>query len=507
MIPLSRLVDRAAALQAGLPAIIDQNGARFSYGELARRAAHIAGALSARGIAPGDRVAILARNSFRYLEINLACAYAGIILVPLNIRLAPAEITRILNLTEAKLLLQALPHDAGATPVLAWDDAEPPGADTPYEQMIANGPALERGVEGRPDDIAQIFFTSGTTGEPKGVCLTQQNLACSAVDSIIAMELGPHDVWFHAPPMFHLVDAFAIWAISMVGGKHVISHFEPQQFGPMVQAECVTKTSLPPILLDMIARDPDIGRYDLSSLDRISYGGAPMPDAMYHRVTDALGCPLVQAYGITETSGLVCQQFPRDLLRHGGVRTNSVGQPGLSIELKVIDDDGNAVPPGAVGEMAVRGPRVMREYWRSPAATQAAMPDGWYRTGDLGVADAEGHYAIVGRKKDMIITGAENVYPTEVENALCNHPAVAEAAVIGIPSARWGEEVRGIVFLNEGCTVTPDDLIAHCRGLIGGYKVPKVIEISSEPLPKSGPGKIAKNVLRAPYWEKVSDIR
>jgi long-chain acyl-CoA synthetase len=254
----------------------------------------------------------------------------------------------------------------------------------------------------------------------------------------------------------------------------------------------------------MIARDPQVGGYDLSSLERISYGGAPMPDAMYHRVTATLGCPLVQAYGITETSGLVCQQFPHDLDPRGTPRRNSVGQPALSIELKVIGDDGRTLPPGEIGEMAVRGPRVMREYWRNPEATKAAMPDGWYRTGDLGVADAAGHYAVVGRKKDMIITGAENVYPAEVENALSAHQAVAEAAVIGIPSERWGEEVRAIVFLSEGATVTADDLIAHCRGLIGGYKIPKAIDISPVPLPKSGPGKIAKNVLRAPFWEKAT---
>ncbi len=500
MLPLSRIVDRAAALQAALPAIVD-GGVRFTYGELAQRAKKLAGALLARGILPGDRVAILARNSFRYLEVNLACAYAGIILVPMNIRIAPAEITRILTVTEAKLLLQALPYD-GTTPAIMWDDRELPGADTAYEKLIAAGAQLDRAVKTQGDDIAQIFFTSGTTGEAKGVCLTHGNLITSALDSIVALELSPSDVWFHAPPMFHLVDAFAIWAVSMVGGLHVIAHFEPKDFGPIVQAQRVTKTSLPPVLLDMIERDPAIGDYDLSSLERISYGGAPMPDAMYHRVTAALGCSLVQAYGITEVSGMVCQQIPSDLARDGGRRKNSAGQPVLHIELKVIDDAGNALPAGTIGEMAVRGERVMREYWRNPAATQAAMPDGWYRTGDLGVADADGHYAIVGRKKDMIISGAENVYPAEVENALFAHPAVAEAAVIGVPSERWGEEVRAFVFLNAGHQVTPDDLIAHCRGLIGGYKLPKAIEISAEPLPKSGPGKIAKTLLRAPYWDK-----
>jgi long-chain acyl-CoA synthetase len=498
MLPLSRVLERAAAFHGPLPAVADGD-VRLSYGELARRAMVLAGALRARGIEPGDRVAILARNSFRYLEINLACAHAGIVLIPLNVRLAPAEIDRILTVTETKLLLRALPLTAHL-PQIVWDDAEAVGGYTSYERLVAQGPVLDQPLAGKPDDIAQIFFTSGTTGEPKGVCLTQRNLITSALDSIIALELGAGDVWFHAPPMFHLVDAFAVWAVTLVGGKHVIAHFEPRGFCPLVARERVTKTSLPPTLLDMIVRESPTAEHDLSSLERISYGGSPMPDAVYRRCTAALGCYLLQAYGITEVSGMVCQQVPRDL--EGGGRPNSVGQPVLHVELKVIDADGRPQPVGTIGELAVAGDRVMAGYWRERAATTAAMPNGWYRTGDLGVCDREGHYTIVGRKKDMIISGGENVYPAEVENALFAHPAVAEAAVIGVPSERWGEEVRAIVVLNPGFRTDQDELIEHCRTLIGGYKLPKMIEISPDPLPKSGPGKIARNVLRAPYWNQ-----
>jgi acyl-CoA synthetase (AMP-forming)/AMP-acid ligase II len=195
--------------------------------------------------------------------------------------------------------------------------------------------------------------------------------------------------------------------------------------------------------------------------------------------------------------GFVCQQLPRDLPSRGSSRVNSVGQPVLHVELRVVDDTGEVLLPGEIGELVVAGPRLMAGYWRDPAATAAAMQGGWYRTGDLGAADHTGHYRIVGRKKDMIISGGENVYPIEVENALCTHPAVAEAAVLGVPSERWGEEVHAIVVLNAGCRATPGELIAHCRGLIGGFKLPKAIEISAEPLPKSGPGKIAKHLLRA----------
>jgi long-chain acyl-CoA synthetase len=498
MFPLCRIVDRALALHANERAVV-QDDTRLSYAELLRRVAHLAGALAATGLRPGDRVAILGRNSFRYLEINLACACAGLVLVPLNTRLAEPEIHRILARTEARLLLRSLSLDPRGLATIAWSDDDPIGADNPYERLIAAGPPLERMVERKLDDVAQIFFTSGTTGEPKGACLNQQNLVASALGSIPALELSASDVWFHAPPMFHLVDAFAIWAITLVGGRHVIAHFEPAQFAAIVEAERITKTSLPPTLLDMIARSPQTAGRDLASLERISYGGSPMPAPVFARSSAALGCDLVQAYGVTEVSGIVCHQSRADLTAAAPARRTSVGRPALTVDLRVVDDKGNDLAEGEIGEMAVAGPQVMAGYWRDEAATSAAIPDGWYRSGDLGTRDADGYFRIVGRKKDMIITGGENVYPAEVESVLLGHPAVAEAAVIGMPSERWGEEVHAVVVFNAGMAASADALIAHCRGLIGGYKVPKAITAWTEPLPKSGPGKIAKAVVREKY--------
>lgn len=493
MFSLSHIVDRAASFYARREAAV-QGTIRLSYGELTRRATALAGALLARGIGPGDRVAILGRNSFRYLEVNLACAYAGVVLIPLNHRLAAKEIDRILALTETRLLLQALPYDPRGVEAIVWDDADPPGADNAYERFIA-APPLDRPAEAKLTDVAQIFFTSGTTGEPKGACLTHGNLVATAIDTVISLELTGADVWLHAPPMFHLVDATAIWGVTLVGGRHVCEHFEPDTFAATVRAEKVTQTALPPTLLDRVLR-AGVDRADFASLNRLSFGGAPMPEPLFRKLSGAFGCPLTQSYGATEVSGGVCQQLPRDLLRNGGRFTNSVGQPLPHILVRIVDDEGRPLPAGEIGEIVVAGPRVMAGYWRNPAATKAAIPDGWYRTGDLGRCDEEGHYAILGRKKDMIITGGENVYPMEVENALLEHPAVAEAAVFGVPSERWGEEVRAVVFLNPEAHVNAEALRAHCRGLIGGYKVPKIIDIVSEPLPKSGPGKIAKSVLR-----------
>jgi long-chain acyl-CoA synthetase len=497
MFPLSDILKRAAWLYGDRPAV-RQRDIVLTYAELGRRVGQLAGALRDRGLKPGDRVAVLARNSFRNLEIHLACAHAGVVLVPLNTRLASNEIDRILKLTRVSLLFCALPYTGGDVPAVRWNDADGPSAANGYETMRRAG-AAGLATPRAPADIAQIFFTSGTTGEPKGACLTGQNLVASALDSIIALELTAASVWFHAPPMFHLVDAFAIWAITLVGGCHVTEHFEPARFLDVVEAARVTVVSLPPTLLDMAARSPGVGRYSVGSLDRISYGGAPMAEAVYRRCAAAFGCPLVQSYGTTETSGTVCQQTPRDI--DGQPWQNSIGQPLPHIGIHVLDDKGAALPAGKVGQLAIGGPRVMAGYWENPEATRAAFHDGLYLTGDLGFCDEHGRFAILGRKKDMIISGGENVYPAEVEKVLHGHPDVVEAAVFGVPHDLWGEQVTAVVVLRDGAKAQAADLLAWCRRFIGGYKVPKAIAISAEELPKTGPGKILKTALRQRYLQ------
>lgn len=500
MFALHRILTRAAALYADRPAVVDGN-VRLTYSALARRVQCLAGAFVVRGLKPGDRVALFGRNSFRSLEIHLACAQAGLILVPLNIRLAPPEIAFILQETGARLLLRSLPLDVAGPETLSWED-EDAISEGAYERELAEAqPASPCSVD--VDSIAQIFYTSGTTGRPKGVCLTHRNLVASALDSIIGLEMNERDVWLHASPMFHLVDAFAIWGVSLVGGMHVIAHFEPDIFGPLVERERITKTSLPPTLLDKIVRESAVAKYDLRSLDRISYGGSPMQDAVYRRCVETLRCRLLQAYGLSEGSGFVCHQMPENNPDQLAL-VNTVGRSTVHVDVAVLGDDGEQLADGVIGELCLRGARVMREYWNNPAATRTAFRDGWYQSGDLGVRDASGQFRIVGRKKEMIISGGENVYPAEVVNALIAHPRVAEAAVFGVPSERWGEEVQAVVYPLGGDAVglTAEGLIAHCRGLVGGYKVPKTIYISAEPLPKSGPGKIATATLRAHYLQK-----
>ena len=503
MFHLSRVLDRAIELYGNRPAVSD-GAVSLTYRQLGARVGGLASRLADR-VRPGDRVLLLERNSFRALEVHFACAALGAILVPLNTRLAAPEVRHIAEETEPVLVLAGerfsglLPDDHAA---IVWPDGDPPGAPNAYEKLaVQSAPPTVCRSPGT--EIAQIFYTSGTTGVPKGVCLTHGNLVASALDAIIALNLNGDDVWLHAAPMFHLVDAFAIWGVSLVGGVHALAHFQPENLADTIAASAVTKTSLPPTLIAMACEHLEAGDPRLRSLVRISYGGSPRTEAVHARATGVLGVELLQAYGITETSGIAAHQLPGDY-RAGGsaverARLRSAGRPTASIDLRLADDDGAIVAADAIGEIQIAGPRVMAGYWHAPEASRAAIPDGWYRTGDLGRRDADGHVFVVGRKKDMVITGGENVYPSEVENVLAAHPSVAEVAIFGVPSERWGEEVRAAVVLRDGYAASESELLAFCRERIGGYKVPKAIDFRHEPLPTTGPGKVAKHLLRAEH--------
>jgi long-chain acyl-CoA synthetase len=502
MLVLNDILKQADSLH-GNKVAVSTHGLQLTYSELLNRSRQLAAALRQHHVMPGDRIAILARNSFRYLEVNFACVMVGAILVPLNVRLAKPEIAAIISRTECGLAFCADPFYIENVPNITWDDARGPGEACAYEAMLAGAKADQHPSQPDPGDIAQIFFTSGTTGLPKGVCLSHENLLASALDSVETFELNSGDAWLHAAPMFHLVDAFAIWGMTLAGGRHIAAHFEPDLFGPLVQEARITKTSLPPTLLDWISRARPRSRYDLNSLVMMSYGGSPMQEAVYRRCREALPCRILQAYGLTEGSGFVCHETMADNPDPDSV-INTVGHPTRRAVVALHRDDGYPTPHGEVGEVVISGARVFKEYWRDPATTRDAFSGPWYRTGDLAVLDSQGRYRIVGRKKEMIISGGENVYPSEVVNALLAHPAVAEAAVFGLPSEHWGEEVQAVVYIAPDCPVAPasEELARHCRNLIGGYKSPKRIDISPLPLPKTGAGKIATALIRETFLNR-----
>ena len=513
MFHINQLVPRAAALFSDHLAVWDGE-ARYSFGELLQRVQRLAGALAARGIGRGERVGILDVNSHRYLEAYYACAHAGAVLVPLNSRLSPRELVYVLNDAGAKAMLvahpfletfeAAWPELASVESVLTYGGAAPDGT-VDYEAALAEAAPLDAPAVVEPDDICQIYYTSGTTGEPKGVCLSFSNMLASAYDSIVGLGLTFEDRWLHAAPMFHLVDAWSVWSFPLMGAPQVCLAFEPERYLKVVHSTRPTATALPPTLINMVANHPKFDGYDLGSIRLVMYGGSPTPLGILKTAMANIPTSYIHAYGITETSGITTLMRPQDFCLDGPAEkvkiTASAGRPLANIELAIDDGEGNPLAVGERGEVVVRGPRVMKEYWGRPDKTAEVLIDGRYHTGDVGYFDEQGRLYIVDRKKDMIITGGENIYPAEVESVLSTHPAVLEVAVIGVPDDRWGEAVKAIVVPRQGADPSPDEIIAHCRGKIANYKIPKSVDLRAEPLPKTGPGKIAKRLLRDPYWQ------
>ncbi|MBL8664464.1 MAG: long-chain-fatty-acid--CoA ligase [Candidatus Odyssella sp.] len=513
MYPLNRVLERAAAYFPHRIAVVDGER-RMSYRVLADRVHRLAGALLSLGLGRGDRVAILDWNSHRYLEAYYACAHANLAFMPVNSRLAPRELRYVLQDSDARAILFSEPFRplyeevakgaAGLSHAIGLALPQRPAGVLDYEALLAEARPLAVPEPADAGEIAQIYYTSGTTGEPKGVCLTHGNMYAGGLDGVVALAMTREDSWLHAGPLFHLATSFAVWALPIVGGTQHVIHFEPKRAIELIARERVTMTSLPGAILPMVADMPETRAADISSLRRIVYGGSPTPMGVLRKAAAALPPALNHVYGITETAGFATSLAPADHVFDGSEaqlrRAASAGQATPFIDVRVVDDDGRVVPAGAVGEIVCGGPKIMSGYWRKPEATAAALRHGWYHTGDMGALDGEGFLTLVDRKKDMIISGGENVYSIEVESVISMHPGVAEVAVIGVPDERWGEAVTAIVVPRPGSEPSAEDLAGFCRGKIAGYKIPKSFEFRTEPLPKTGPGKIAKRVLRDPRW-------
>ena len=477
------------------------------------RAVALAAAVSALGYKPGDRIGILALNSDRYLEYFFAMAWGGFVFVPINTRLAPPEV--VFWLTDSGC--SALFIDDAFLPILADVTAQTPdlkhviylgGNGTPagltaYESLIEHGGRIgEAGMRG--DDLAGIFYTGGTTGRSKGVMLSHRNIVANAM--LCAQEFGfkQATTWLHAGPMFHLADGAATFLATTAGGRHVfLPRFEPAEFLKAVARYRVTDTLCVPTMVNMVANHPDVGAADIASLRTIIYGASPMPEAVIRRAFQVMpNVGFIQAYGQSEASPCMVL-MPREYhVLEGPLagRLKSAGRAGYNCEVRIHDEDDNEVSRGTVGEICGRGDNVMLGYWKQPDMTARTLRNGWLHTGDGGYMDEEGFLFVVDRVKDMIISGGENVYSAEVEQALYQHPDVAECAVIGVPDEKWGERVHAVVRAKPGASPTQDSLIAHCKALIANYKCPRSIAFRDEPLPLSGAGKILKTELRKPYW-------
>ena len=511
---LHDVLSHAVKLWPNKTALIDGD-TKYTYAQASDRVYRLAAGLHGLGLKSGDHIAILANNSHRYWETYFVCSVAGMPLAPLNIRLAAHELEFILNDGEIKALILGPEY----IPLYEQFKAKTPGirhviilngeleGAAQYEDLIANNAPLAKVArDWSEDDMLNLCYTGGTTGLPKGVMLSQKAIVSNAMHAVISCGFSEKDTWLHVAPMFHLADAWACYALTMVGGSHTfLPAFSPQATLEVIEKVKVTKTILVPTMMNFLVNFPGLANYDTSSLDLILFGASPMPVDRLIAAKEALGPKLCQAYGMTETAPLLTA-MQLDWTKFEGTeaevrRLASCGRQVTGVDVQVVDEEtGQPVKPGQVGEIIARGPNVMLGYWRRPEETAQALRGGYMHTGDLATIDEENFIFIVDRAKDMIISGGENVYSTEVENALYDHPDVLEAAVIGIPDEKWGEAVLAIVVPKEGTSPTEAGIIEHCRGLIAGYKCPKQVVFQDTPLPKSGPGKILKTELRKPYW-------
>lgn len=502
-VPLTPLefLERARRLFGPLEAVVDGDR-RFTYTAFAGRAHRLAHALRGElGLAPGARVAHLCGNTVELLEAYFGVPLAGCVLVPLNVRLAAAELQACLDDCGAALLVRH-PSFAGTAVRAARDVVIGPA----YEALLARQPAglFDPGPIDE-DAVCEIFYTSGTTGEPKGVMLTHRNLHTHAVDSALTMGVGHRDVVLHTIPLFHVNGWGTPHWVTALGARHVmLERFEAGEALRLVEAERVTRLHLVPTMARALLEHPDLAGRDLSSLVQVTVGGAPAGPELLAALEEALGCEVVQGYGLTEaspqlTKALTTRAHDTLDLAAQRARRATTGHPNLGVDLRVLDKEGREVPwdGTTVGEVCVRSNHVMAGYWNRPAETEAALAGGWLHTGDLATVDAEGYVTIVDRAKDVIISGGENVPSVQVEKVLCAHPAVAEAAVVGMPDERWGEVPRAFVVLRPRAdpAPTPEELIAWVRGHLAAFKAPKRVDIVAD-LPKSGTGKVLKHQLK-----------
>lgn len=512
---LHGLLSSALNEHGGRVAVTDAGFSR-SYAEFGARVASAAARGRDAGWSRGARVAVLAPNTAAYLEAYFALAGLGAVCVPLNTRLAPPELAWILEDSEAVALLadtrlaelaQAALGVCARTPATVWCGPRRNDGRPGWDDWCASDAAGWAPESCASDEPAQLYYTSGTTGNPKGVVLTHGNVGVHAHHAALELGLSAGDVWGHFAPLFHLADAWATFAITAVGGRHVcVPQFEVEAVLDTIERERVTITNLVPTMLDRLVHAEGVGARDFSSLRRVLSGGAPIAPELVRRIMQTFRTEYVQTYGMTESSPyLTLSLLSPELLalpeeQRFRLRAKT-GRPFRGVELKVVGEDGRPIAADgvAVGEILARGPTVTPGYWKRPEATAAAFTaDGFLRTGDLATLDAHGFLQIVERKKDVIITGGEKVYSTEVEHRLSEHPAVLEVAVWGEPDLEWGERVRAAVVLRAGRAVEAAELADFCRERLAGFKVPRAFDFLAE-LPRTGSGKIAKRVLRERY--------
>jgi len=508
---LRSLADITRQQRAQRPDAIAQifDGRATTFEELDRRASRIAHGLRALGLRPQSRIAYLGKNSDRFFELVFGAFKANVVTVSVNWRLALPEIVYIVNDAGCEVLFVGAEYyglvDAlraecpRLRSVVAMDGGADgwPAFDAWREAQPEQDPLLDIGAD---DDVIQLY-TSGTTGHPKGVQLTTANYMAffRAAQAAEWGDFSPGEVTLACMPVFHVAGLnMGVIAVAQGCTSVIMKEVDPAQVLDYIPRFGVNNAFFVPAVILFMLQHPAVASTDFSSLRRLYYGASPIAEDLLRRARDVFGCAFFQLYGLTETVGAgACLPDHAHDPALGKLRACGVPYPG--VEIRVADPSGATLPPGEVGEILIRSDVVMKGYWGRPDATAAAIRDGWFHTGDAGYFDQEGFLYIHDRLKDMIVSGGENVYPAEVENAVFGHPAVADVAVIGVPDERWGEAVKAVVVLKPGAETSGEDIIAFVRGRIAGYKVPKSIDVVSA-LPRNPSGKVLRRELRAPYW-------
>jgi len=510
---LSHQLVRAARMPGTGNQVCDPDS-EHTWRDVAERVALLAGAMKKLGVNSGDRVAILAMNSSEYLCLYFAIPWAGGVTVPVNIRLAPEEIIYWLDDSGSGVLLvdeafvavaqKIAPSLSSVAHIVYVGSGPTPDGMKNLQELTRDCLAIDDA--GRADDdTALLFYTGGTTGKSKGVMLTHTGLIFNALQWAHAVGVGETDTLLVAIPMFHLAAGLNCIASMVLAARLVIlPRFDAERTLQVIQEHKVTKAAFVPAVLDMLINHPAFASTDTSSLARITYGGAPMPLRILEQARKMLPhTRFYQIYGQTESGGVAtCLAAEYHVLEGGdGNKMSTAGRPVVGTDLKIVSPENHELPPGAVGEICLRGPALTPGYWKLPEQTAALYSGDWLHTGDVGYLDADGFLTIVDRIKDMIISGGENVFAAEVEAVLYQHPAVAECAVIGIPSEQWGEQVHAVVRAKEGSAPSEQELIDFCRSKLAAYKCIRSVDFSDEPLPASSMNKILKRELRSRYRE------
>jgi len=499
---------------------------RFTYAQFAERVGRLAGALRESGTRPGDRVAFLSTNCHRLLEAYYGVVEAGAVLLPLNIRLAPQELAYILNdsgacvlflesqfleLVESfrsKLTTVKTFYSLDRAPQDGWISAQN------FEALLSSAPPYRADImQVDENSLAELFYTSGTSAEPKGVMLTHRNIYLHALNATLALHTDNESVELHTIPLFHANGWGVAHFLTLLGGKHVmVKKFDPPEVFRLIEAERVHHCSLVPAMATALVNCPERAKYDLSSLKRVTLGGAASSPTLVREVEENLGCACFSGYGLTETAPvLTISPMKPEVHWEGEQRYVGQSMTGYAIpgvELRVVDANDRDVPRDgqSMGEIIARTDGVLEGYWKQPEATAEVLRGGWFYTGDMATWNKEGYVLIVDRKKDIIVSGGENVSSLEVEKVLLSHPAVLEVAVLPVPDTTWGEVPKALVVLKPGAHANESELIDHCRARLAHYKCPRSIEYL-ESLPRTGTGKILKRDLRKKYWHGRDTLR